>query len=175
MWHVQYADKDTTCMHDAIREIIDSKTSELVLRLGSARDSYAVCDAIVMPPPPEREVAARGSEGEHDDVKNDAFHKSHNRTYFTKKPICRVMCTVSSTSILQDITSKMLGPRTDFDVVMIDMTPKSKPSASVTLLGNITNSVQTPQMQTQLGIVVVDVLDAHTRQNVNCDELSNYV
>lgn len=167
---MQYGDNDTVCMYDKIREIVDSGAFDLALRLGDVHsDPYAISGATLMGPPPQRDATAGEYVGEYNGHKSHP--QRHNRTYYTKKPICRMTCTVSDASILQDVTSKMLGPMTDFDTVMVDITHASRPGGAITLLGNITNSVQTPQMHAQLGIVVVDVLDTRTGDSMNCDAL----
>ncbi len=160
-----------TC--DAISDLVGSGTFEFWLVSdpasgdGDGPGSRRVADVVIMEPPPERAVNARRT----GDAGNDHNGIDNNRTYFTKKPLCRMTCSVSDSSVLDEVTSRMLGPGTDFASMRIDARSARR---TICLLANVTHSVLMPAHGTvQLGMVVVDVLDADTGRSLRLDEMQS--
>ena len=122
--------------------------------------AYVLRDVTVSGPPPERDVPARGSGDD-------------NRTYFTKSPICRINCSTRDASILDEVTSRMLGPGTDFAAVRVDIRDESG-CVTASLVANVTGSVEEPSgSRVQLVLVVVDVVDPRLGSSMGHDELQN--
>lgn len=85
-----------------------------------------------------------------------------------------MICTVSDVSVLDAMTSKMLGPRADFAAIRIDA-ESGRLERSISLLANITNSVQMPgdNSTVRLGMAVVDVLDTATGRSLERNEIAD--
>ena len=126
---------------------------------GTDTKEHKISSMLVRDPPPERSVRARGS-------------SDTNKTYFTRRPICRLTCTVNDASIIDSVTSNMLGPGADFGIVCVTGRRRASASASASssssddlrgavlhILANITNSVQIPDSGAEMGLVAVDILD----------------
>lgn len=148
------------CVHicDMISDLVTSSDSfKITLNMDDSTSvEFILSDVVIQSPPPERDIAARNSD-------------HNNRTYFTKKPICRMICTATDTSILDNATSKMLGPKADFSGVYVNIQTKT---VLLRLLANITNSVLVqPESIVRLGLVIVDVIDTTTNKNVNLNKL----
>ncbi|MCE2499104.1 MAG: hypothetical protein J4F28_09030 [Nitrosopumilaceae archaeon] len=145
-----------------LSKLASSNSSEFVARFGGAGRpaTYVLRDVTVSGPPPERDVPARGSDED-------------NRTYFTKSPICRINCSTRDASILDEVTPRMLGPRTDFAAVQVDIRTASGRVAA-RLVANVTGSVEVPsESRVHLVLVVVDVVDSRLGSSMGHDELRN--
>lgn len=145
-----------------LSKLASLSSSEFVARFGGAGSpaTYALRDVTVSGPPPERDIPARGSEGD-------------NRTYFTKSPICRINCSAQDASILDEVTPSMLGPGTDFAAVQVDICTESG-CVAARLVANVTGSVEVPsESRVQLVLVVVDVVDPRLGSSMGHDELRN--
>lgn len=156
------SDKNSMQMHNVISDMVASNSQKITLSMNASDENdkphgkIRLSDIAVAEPPPERPVAARGSDQD-------------NRTYFTKRPICRIICTATDVSILDEITSKMLGPKTDFAGVYVNIVTASH---TVQLMANVTNSVHVqPESVIRLGLVIVDVIDATAKKSIGLDEL----
>ena len=77
--------------------------------------------------------------------------------YFSDKFAYKMQCTVKDLKIIPYLTSKMLGPSTDFgNIVISGKISNSENSFGLELKTNLTNSVQTPD-SIELHMIVVEL------------------
>ena len=75
--------------------------------------------------------------------------------YFSETEAYKVKCSISDSSIVQLLTSTMLGPNTDFTPIQIEATVDGD---TFLIKANLTNYVQT-KTDIQLNLVVIDVIN----------------
>lgn len=140
---------------EAVMDLVGAKDAAFELVLNEDVHEGLPLSGVTIGPPPKQNYDLRTSRRSSD--------------YFVKKPLCRMTCIVDE-SVLSSLTSKMLGPQTDFSTVQIMERIDSGAggrSTGILMRANIVNSVQMPGGILRLGLVVIEVLDTNTGKSLS--------